>query len=143
MKNKDMEGEVQGLLVEAENYKRHMDGLSAQIQMMESVKVELNSSMKALSYIKQEKPGTEILVPLGYNSFIRSELKDTKKVLIGVGGGIATERDIGEAEKILEKRDENLDNTLRRLQENLVEASNKLNSLEGRYRQLMQATAHK
>ena len=108
--------ELQKLMAESEEYKKRMEDVSRQIQLIGATQTELKSTITALDALKENKSGTEILVPLGSNSFIRAELKDTEKVLIGVGANISLEKTTDGAKGFLESRGEEMNNTIVKLQ---------------------------
>lgn len=85
METKDQREELQALMMEAEQYKRQMDSINRQMQILETTIEDLRGSMNALSALEENKAGTEILVSIGSGSFIRAKLLETEKVIVGVG----------------------------------------------------------
>lgn len=126
------------MMMEVEAYKRQMDTLSGQMQMVESKRMEINSTLEAMDSIRGNKAGTEILVHMGSNSFIRAELKENRRVVVGIGAGVSVEKTIDEAKVLLKSRYEELAKTLNRLQSAIVETNNKLIELDSRSRGLIQ-----
>jgi len=117
-------------LIEADNYKKQIDSLSAQIQIVENKRMEIDSTIETMDSLKENRIGTEILVPIGSNSFVRTELKDNKKVIVGIGAGISVEKTIDEAKEILKLRNKELENTMNKLQSAVAEIKNKLLELD-------------
>jgi len=123
--------------MEADNYKKQIDSLSGQIQLLENTRMETGSAIMAMGSLKENNIGTEILVPIGSNSFARAELKDNKKVIVGAGAGISVEKTIDEAKEILKSRNNELENTMNKLQNAIVEINNKLLELDSISRKLI------
>ncbi|HDH40872.1 MAG TPA: prefoldin subunit alpha [Candidatus Altiarchaeales archaeon] len=126
----DKQRELQRILIEADNYKKQIDSLSAQIQIVENKRMEIDSTIETMDSLKENRIGTEILVPIGSNSFVRTELKDNKKVIVGIGAGISVEKTIDEAKEILKLRNKELENTMNKLQSAVAEIKNKLLELD-------------
>lgn len=125
-------------MIEADNYKKQIDSLSAQIQIVENKRMEIDSTIETMDSLKENRIGTEILVPIGSNSFVRAELKDNKKVIVGIGAGISVEKTIDEAKEILKLRSKELENTMNKLQSAVAEIKNKLLELDSISKKLIQ-----
>ena len=136
MESIDKRQELQRVLVELETYKRQMESLRNEIQLLGSTMEELGSSLTALDALKENKAGTEILVSIGSGSFIRAELKDAGKVIVGAGAGVSIEKEVDEAKEILKKRGEEITKTMEKLQEGAVELNNMLIKLNEEYERL-------
>lgn len=48
-----------------------------------------------LEGIKGKSEGAEALIPIGGDSFIRAEIQDTSRIIMGVGAGVCMEKEIG------------------------------------------------
>ena len=133
----DKQQELKRILVEMENYRRRLEAISGQSKLVEGSIQELNSTINALNSLKESNPGTEILVPLGSDSFIRAELKDTERVITGIGGGVSVENRIEDAKKFLEKRREKMNRDMEKLQKTATETNRRLVELNSRYETLI------
>jgi prefoldin alpha subunit len=136
MESIDKRQELQRVLVELETYKRQMESLREEIQLLDSTMAELGSSLTALDALKENKEGTEILVSIGSGSFIRAELKDIGKVIVGAGAGVSIEKGVDEAKEILKKRGDKITGTMEKLQKGAVELNNRLVNLNEEYERL-------
>jgi prefoldin alpha subunit len=134
----DRQQELQRILMEADNYKRQIDSLSGQMQLIENTRMEINTAIETMKSLKENRVGTEILVPVGSGSFIKAELKDNQKVVIGIGAGLSVEKTIDEAREILESRDRETENTLKRIQNAMIGINNRLVELDSISRKLIQ-----
>lgn len=136
MESIDKRQELQRVLMELEAYKRQMESLREEIQLLDSTMAELGSSLAALDALKENKAGTEILVSIGSGSFIRAELKDTGKVIVGAGAGVSIEKGVEEAKEILKKRGDEITGAMEKLQKGAVELNNRLVNLNEEYERL-------
>jgi len=130
--------ELQRMYFEAENYKRQLEGISAQIQVLEAAMAETEAAIKALDSLREAKKGDEILVPIGSGSFIKGEIKDKESVIIGIGAGISVEKKVSEAKKILEAREKDMKDTLEKLRNGATQANKKLMELSSKSEGIMQ-----
>ncbi|OYT40579.1 MAG: prefoldin subunit alpha [Candidatus Altiarchaeales archaeon ex4484_43] len=134
----DKQRELQRILIEADNYKKQIDSLSAQIQIVENKRMEMDSTIETMDSLKENKIGTEILVPIGSNSFVRAELRDNKKIIVGIGAGISVEKTIDEAKEILKSRNKELEDTMNKLQSAIIGIKNELLELDSTSKKLIQ-----
>ena len=137
MDKKSKQQELQEIVIEVENYKRRMEGMSRQSQAINDMIIELNSTIDALGGLSENKPGTAILVPIGSNSFARAELKDNERVIVGIGANISVEKTIADAKKSLETRIEEMKDTMEKIQKSAVEVNNRLLELNSEYERLI------
>ncbi len=135
--------ELQKILIELENYKRQLEILEKEDHLMDSTLLELNSTQRALEAVKKNKPGKEILVPLGSGSYIKGELKDTEKVLIGVGAGVSIEKTVEEAGKTLQEREKTLTKSREELQKKATELNDKILELNSQAEELIRKSREK
>lgn len=69
---------------------------------------EMLVTMDALGKIDSVKSGEEIWSSMGSGAFLRSDIKDTGNVLIGIGAGVVMRKDRKQAVEILKSRLEEL-----------------------------------
>ncbi len=134
----DKQQKLQRILIEADNYKKQIDSLSRQMQIIENMRMDTLSTQEAISSLKENKIGKEILVPVGSNSFVRAELRDNKKVIVDIGAGISVEKTIEDAREILESRDKELEDTRNKIQDKINEMNRKLLEMDSLSRRLIQ-----
>jgi len=135
----DRREEIQGIMMEAENYRRHIESLKGEMQLLEATMKELNASLAALDALKENKKGASMLVPIGSGSFVKAELKDSEKVIVGMGAGISLEKSIEEAKAVLGERGKEIAQAMEKLQKNALEVSEVLMQLEDSYRRSVSA----
>jgi prefoldin alpha subunit len=123
------EEELRSMLAQLEGGKARLDALGKQIQLIEASLSEVNATEASISAIENAKAGTEILVPLGSDSYVKATLADTKTLLVGVGSRLSLEKSVPEAKKTLEQRRTELENAMKKLQESYIELSGRLSEL--------------
>jgi len=137
METKDGREELQALMMEAEQYKRQMDSINRQMQILETTVEELRGSMNALSALEENKAGTEILVSIGSGSFIRAKLMETEKVIVGVGSALSLEKSVPEARKFFEDRVKQAGAAQDKMRAAAAETTEAIQALDEEYRHLI------
>jgi prefoldin alpha subunit len=137
METKDGREEVQALMMEAEQYKRQMESINRQMQILETTIEELRGSMNALSALEENKAGTEILVSIGSGSFIRAKLMETEKVIVGVGSAFSLEKGIPEARKFFEDHVKQAGEAQEKMRKMAAETTESIQALDDEYRHLI------
>ncbi len=137
METKDHREELQSLMVEAEQYKRRMDSIRAQMQILDTTLEELRNSISALAVLEENKAGTEILVSIGSGSFIRAQLKDNQKVIVGVGSSLSLEKNIPDARKVFEERIKEVTEAQDKMRKAAAETTEAIQSLDDEYRHIV------
>jgi prefoldin alpha subunit len=137
METKDGREELQALMMEAEQYKRQMDSIRGQMQILETTMEELRGSLNALSALEENKAGTEILVSIGSGSFIRAKLLETEKVIVGVGSALSLEKSVPEARKFFEDRIKQAGAAQEKMRAAAVETTEAIQALDDEYRHLI------
>jgi len=72
-----------------------------------------------LDGIKEKAKGTETLVPIGGDSYIRAEISDSEKVIVGVGANVCMEKKIDDSIAELKNRQAELEKLRISLQQQL------------------------
>ena len=103
LKPEDRE-KLQRVITELGEHQITADLLNQQIAILAASLSELSATMETIKAAKEAKPDTEILVPLGSDSFVTAKLPKTDKIITGLGAGIAAERSIENAIQSLNAR---------------------------------------
>jgi len=131
------ESQMQKLLMQLEYGKRQMNELNRQAQLAESAVAEINSAIEALDELKSQKPGAEVLVPVGGGAFVKASLKDMGTVLVGVGAEMYVEKGIAEAVKTFEERKVKLVESLSTIQKTMGELGMRVAELDAQAQRIM------
>lgn len=117
------------ILGQLSDYQAAVDALRQQISMLAGALTELSMTVGAIKSVKGLKPDTEILVPIGSDSFVTTKLVVTDKVITGLGADVAAERSADDAVKVLEARATELEQAVRQAREELERLSGRIEAL--------------
>ena len=120
---------LQRILGELSNYQATAETLRQHLSLLAASLSELSMTSKAIKTVKELKPGTDILVPMGSDSFITAKLGTTEKVITGLGADIAAERSSEDALKVLEARRAELEQALGQAREELGKLEERIEAL--------------
>ncbi|HEC81789.1 MAG TPA: prefoldin subunit alpha [Thermoplasmatales archaeon] len=122
-----------------EAYKEQLESLEQQSTYLQALINEYTKARITIEELSKRENNAEILVPIGGGAFVPATSKDTSKVILAEGAEVFIERSAEEAVEALNKRIEDLQNSLGKLddmaqqiQERAQEVSNTLqNMLKG------------
>jgi len=126
------EEELRRLSVELRFLEQTAEAIQSRISMVNAVVTDLTYAGMSLEGLEKEKESSELLVPVGGNSYIKARLESPDKVIVGMGAGVSVEKTLQEAKEIIKKRLENLEKTRMSLQQQLAQVAEKVS--EGRER---------
>ncbi len=119
----------QRILSELNAHQATAEALRRHISLLTSSLSELSMTIEAIKAVKGLKPGTDILVPMGSDSFITAKLTTAEKVIIGLGADISAERSSEDALKVLEARRTELEQALGQAREELGKLGERMEAL--------------
>ncbi len=122
-------GRLQRILGELSEYQTTADALRQHLSLLSASLSELSMTLEAIKTVKELKPGTDIFVPMGSDSYITAKLGTTEKVITGLGANVAAERGIGDALKVLEERGAELERALGQAREELGKLGERIETL--------------
>ncbi len=99
--------EIQKQFYELELYNQQIKKLQEELGKIEIMKMELIKSIESLDGLKESK---ELLVPLGGGAFVKAEVMDSEKIIVGTGSDIFLEKDVDEVIEDFKKSVEELNN---------------------------------
>jgi prefoldin alpha subunit len=120
------EEELRRLSVEIRFLEQTAETIQSRINTVNAVITDLTYANMTLEGLEKEKENSELLVPIGGNSYIKARLENPDKVIVGMGAGISLEKTLQEAKEILKKRLENLERTRASLQQQLAQVAEKI-----------------
>lgn len=115
------------------------ESLQRQVDLINQNIVEISLTINTLNELEKGNGGKEILVSLGSGSYIIGGLRKVEKIIVGLGAGVAAEREIPEAKKLLEERAENYGKLLGRSREELDKVLARINLLQPQLQTLLEA----
>ncbi len=93
--------------------------LQQRLQILSSAQAELRVSQQSLNDMKELKPDTPMLVPIGGAAFIHAKTGSIDKVIVGVGADVSIEMELPKALEDINKRLEEVEKTLASVEEQL------------------------
>jgi len=127
---------LEELVNEINMYKQQADLIQQQIEMIRASLTEVEILDKTLDDL-EEKETVEAFVPLGAGSFMRGEIKNTKEVIMSIGGGVAVAKDIAGAKDTISNQKKDLQDSLDKMMSNLQQVTNVVENLSPQAEQLM------
>ncbi|MCK4405336.1 MAG: prefoldin subunit alpha [Hadesarchaea archaeon] len=110
---------LERILSELSDHQATAEALRQHLSLLAASLSELSMTLETIKTVKELKQGTDILVPMGSDSFITAKLATTEKVITGLGADVAAERSSEDALKVLEARRMELEQALDRAREEL------------------------
>jgi prefoldin alpha subunit len=120
------EEELRKLSVELRLLEQTAEAVQSRINMVNAVTTDLTYAGMTLEGLEKEKENSELLVPIGGNSYIKARLENPDKLIVGMGAGISVEKTLQEAKEIIKKRLENLEKTRVSLQQQLAQVAGRI-----------------
>jgi prefoldin alpha subunit len=110
------EQQVQEDLMRLDAYRSQFNSLAQQLQLLSASRQDHVRARESLEGIDRAAPGTEFLLPLGAEAFVRGSVGPDHQVLIGIGSGVLVEMERPKVAELLAQRVERIDLALRDLE---------------------------
>jgi prefoldin alpha subunit len=107
--------------------------------MLNAVAQDLTYANMTLESLEKEKENSEILVPIGGTSYIRTKLDNPNQIIVGVGAGVSVEKTRQEAKDIINKRLEDLQKARTSTQQQFAQIAERINEDRERFEALAAA----
>ena len=134
---------LQQIFNELQNYEAVADLLKQQMNMMATSLNELSMTVETIKTIKGLKSNTEILVPIGSDSFVTAKLAATDKVITGLGADVSAEQNIDGAKLMLETRIAELGRVLEQARQELEKIGKQMEELRPEADRILTKTKEK
>jgi len=125
------EQQVQEDLMRLEAYRNQLNALLQQHQILSASRQDHVRARESLEGVEQAPSGTELLLPLGGETFVRGSVDLASPVLVGVGSGIVVEMERPKVVELLAER-------LVRIEQALRDLEGQMGSLDERIQALSQ-----
>jgi prefoldin alpha subunit len=102
---KNKENQMREILVNLKYLESQIAAVQGQLQVMERGLIEIGTTKNSLESIKDLKKDVSSLYPLGSGMFAKGTLAKQDCLLVDVGAGAIIEKDIADAERILQSRE--------------------------------------
>jgi len=127
--NDDEQKKLQRILGELSSHQSTAEALHQHLSLLAASLSELSMTLEVIKTVKGLKPGTDILVPMGSDSFLTAKLATTEKVITGLGADVAAERSSEDALTVLDARRTELEQALNRAREELGKLEERMEAL--------------
>jgi len=112
----NVEAKVQEDLVRLDAYRNQLTALLQQHQILSASRIDHVRARESLEGVERAAPGTELLLPLGGEAYVRGKVDRTAPVLLGVGAGVVVEMDRPKVAELLAQRLGRLEQAVRELE---------------------------
>ena len=137
---KEEQERLQLILSQLSDHQAAVEVLRQQISMLAASLTELSMTIGAVKIAKGLKPDTEILVPIGSDSFITAKVAASDKVITGLGADVAAERTADDAIKALEARGAELERAVGRARDELERLGERIEALRPEAERILEKT---
>ncbi len=128
MAHRAAEEELRKLSMEMRYLEQTADALQQRISMVNAALTDLTYANLTLEGIEKEKENTELLVPIGGNSYVKAKITDTNKVIVGLGAGVSVEKSLADAKSTLKERLDELGKTMNAAQQQFTQVADRINT---------------
>lgn len=108
--------QVQEDLVRLDAYRNQFNSLAQQLQLLTASRADHVRARESLDGVDRAAPGSELLLPLGGDTFVRGTIAAAAPVLIGIGSGVMVEMARPKVAELLAQRLERIDLALKDLE---------------------------
>ena len=123
------EQQVQEDLLRLDAYRGQLNALLQQLQLLSNSRIDHLRARESLDGLERAPAGSELLVPVGGDTFFRGIPADDSKVLLGIGSGVVVEIERPKVSEILADR-------VKRIEQASRDLEGQIAGLEGRVQQL-------
>jgi len=111
-------------------YQYQAESVAQQINMVKITIKDVETALTTITALKDESPGVETLVPIGFSSFVKANLTNTDTIVVGIGAGVSVEKKIDDARSFLEKRKDELTKYYEQLNNTIAKLGQELQNIE-------------
>lgn len=122
----EVEEEFRRLSIEIRFLEETAQALQSRMNMVNAAITDLTYANTTLEGLEEKKVGSELLIPIGGNSYIKAKLHDSDKAIVGMGAGVSIEKTFPEAKEVIKKRLEGLGKTRNSIQQRFTQVAQKI-----------------
>jgi prefoldin alpha subunit len=126
------EQQVQEDLMRLDAYRNQLNALLQQHQILAASRQEHVRARESLEGVDRAAAGTELLLPLGGETFVRGSVDTKSPVLVGVGSGIVVEMERPKVVELLAERLVRIEQALRDLEGQMGNLDERIQALSQR-----------
>jgi prefoldin alpha subunit len=99
--------------------------LQSRLDIVRAAINEVTLAYNTLEGMKKLQNGEDTLIPVGAGSYIRMQVADSKKLVMGIGAGVAIEKDVESSVEELKGRLQDLDKARTSIQQQLDQTASR------------------
>jgi len=130
------EEEIRKISVELRLLEQTAETLQSRLSMLNAVAQDLTYANMTLESLEKEKENSEVLVPIGGTSYIRTKLDNPNQIIVGIGAGVSVEKTRQEAKDVINKRLEDLQKARTSTQQQFAQIAERINEDRERFEAL-------
>ena len=111
-------------------YQYQAESIAQQINLVKMTIKDVETALTTITALKDENPGIETLVPIGFGSFVKANLVNTDTIVVGIGAGVSVEKKLDDAKSFLEKRKDDLTKYYEQLNSTITKLGQELQNIE-------------
>ena len=134
--SEEAEETLRRLFVELQILRGNANTLQSRINLINAALSELEMANASLGGLKGSKRGTPLLLPIGGGSYVKAKLEDAKKVIIGIGAGVTSEKTFDKAQESIGIRMVEIQRSKVVLQQRLNEVTGQVNETENKINEI-------
>ena len=127
------------LIIELQMLRGTMDSLRSRLSLIEAALTELEVANSSLQGLKGIDEGSSLLVPVGGGAHIKAKLEDPRKVIVGIGAGVATEKTFEEAQENIGSQMTELQKSRMALEQQLSQIVAKINDTQDKIQSMTES----
>ncbi|MBC7086174.1 MAG: prefoldin subunit alpha [Methanomethylovorans sp.] len=127
------------LLIQHREYQRRAEALQQQISMVSLSAQDCLRAINTIEELEKEKAGSQAMVPIGSGSFIYAKLDVLDRVVVNVGAGISIEKPVDDAKEILQRRKNELEKILDKMNTTLAQLAQGMQAIEAQVAAMQQS----
>jgi prefoldin alpha subunit len=131
------EEEIRKISVELRLLEQTAETLQSRLSMLNAVTQDLTYANMTLESLEKEKENSELLVPIGGTSYIRTKLDNPNQIIVGIGAGVSVEKTRQEAKDVINKRLEDLQKARTSTQQQFAQIAQRINEDRERFEALV------
>ena len=118
--------EINRLATEIQLLEATLNVIKSRLDLTEATLNESKMALETLKALESAKEGDSVLVPIGASSYVFAKVENINKVVVGVGANVCIEKSVKESIDMINDRIAKLEQIKSSLQQQLVQASQKL-----------------
>lgn len=124
------------LVVELNMLEGASDEFQSRLSIIDAGLTEIKLASSALAGLNDEAKGAQILVPIGGGSYVKAEVSDAEKVIVGIGAGVVVEKPVKEARAIVGKQLDELERLRLNIQQQLLQVIQRMEEVRTKVNEL-------